>query len=67
MPPVIPRKERLVIPAKTSPKGEVSRNDQAGIHFDLTVATWIPAFAGMTDWVVFAGMTNLRKCLTRYS
>jgi hypothetical protein len=55
MPPVIPRKERLVIPAN------------AGIHFDLTVATWIPAFAGMTDWLVFAGMTNLRKCLTRYS
>jgi hypothetical protein len=27
----------VVIPAK------------AGIHFELTVATWIPAFAGMTN------------------
>ena len=22
---------------------------KAGIHFELTVATWIPAFAGMTN------------------
>jgi hypothetical protein len=34
--PAFPRKHNFVIPA------------EAGIHWPLTVAKWIPAFAGMT-------------------
>jgi len=37
------RGTRAVIPAK------------AGIHFELTVATWIPAFAGLTNQRDFRG------------
>jgi hypothetical protein len=36
----------IVIPAKTSPKGEVSRNDQAGIHCLLTDAAGSPLSRG---------------------
>jgi hypothetical protein len=46
---VIPAKApTLVIPAKTS---TLVIPAKAGIHWPLTVAKWIPAFAGMTSVV----------------
>ena len=43
-----------VVPAKTSPKGEVSRNGQAGTQCLFDKRRWIPAFAGMThpEWTI---------------
>jgi sulfide dehydrogenase cytochrome subunit len=40
----------IVVPAKTSPKGEVSRNGQRGPS-GVVARHWIPAFAGMTAYL----------------
>jgi hypothetical protein len=39
----------IVVPAKTSPQGEVSSNGQPATERCWSKRHWIPAFAGMTN------------------
>ena len=47
---VLAKGPKVVIPAKTSPKGEVSRNGQAGIHFDLDRRNMDSRFRGNDEY-----------------